>query len=185
MCFQVVEMSGGRGRLVAICGAPAFALATRRPLPAFSPATLTQLTPHPLSQLVDHAIGRERRAFLPADEVAGVVAGKVHAPVGRLQSGERLLVVPCKADPGAEIVRDLSPTHINRFCQILAVTGMEQLNRSARGVELGLHRRQMSECIALDRWLAVQPLGFAENVGKRARGRSVFSRVAADDDAFL
>ena len=31
---------------------------------------------------------RERRAFLPADQVAGMVAGKVDAAIGRLQRGQ-------------------------------------------------------------------------------------------------
>ena len=58
-----------------------------------------------LAQLVDHAISRECCTFLPGNEIAGMVGGKVNAAVGCLQRSLHLFVVQREADPGTEAVK--------------------------------------------------------------------------------
>src|SRR5271154_4658949 len=65
------------------------------------------------SNLVDGAVGGERRALLPPDKMAGMVAGEVDAAVGFNEPGDRQTVATAEAaDPGAKVVGNHPPIDV-------------------------------------------------------------------------
>ena len=48
-------------------------------------------------------------------------------------------------------MRDVSPTFVDRFREVFAVAGMQQLDRPSRSIELGLHGRQQGEGVPIRR----------------------------------
>src|SRR5580693_3911801 len=114
------------------------------------------------AELIDDAIGRERRAFLPADQVAGVIAGEVDAAIGDEQRFGRDIAGAAKAaDPGAEIVGNFSPADVHRPGEVFAVAGVQQFDGLAGGVKFRFHG------------------------GQGAERRPVFDGVSGDDHAAL
>src|ERR1700683_3098193 len=77
------------------------------------------------AELVDDAVGRQCRAFLPAGEMAGVIAGEVDAAIGDEQNVEVRGGVAEAADPGAEVVRNLAPADVDGLGEVFAVAWME------------------------------------------------------------
>src|SRR6202023_1155078 len=63
---------------------------------------------------VNRTDGRQRRALLPSDDVAGVVAGEVDAAIRARDDRIVLRLTPAEAaDPGTQIEGDIAPAHIN------------------------------------------------------------------------
>ena len=96
----------------------------------------------------------QRRAFLPSDDMAAVVAGEVDPAVGLNKFLVRAVVILRRspryvgrraADPRAQVVWNLAPVHIHRVLHLLAVSGMQLFDRLPRSVDLGRNARQLAE----------------------------------------
>ena len=114
-------------------GGKAKAGCTARPRPQLQPKTTLRQTLSAAAldsrpELPDHAMCRKRRTLLPTDDVAGVVAGKIDAAIGRLQCGQRRLVIQIEADPRTKVPGNLPPADVDGLCEVFATPRMQQLN---------------------------------------------------------
>src|ERR1700685_3293734 len=78
-------------------------------------------------------LSRQSSPFLPADEMATVVPGKVNAVVGHNEFPVRSLIItfltgrriaPPATDPRSKVIRNLAPGHIHRILQLYALARM-------------------------------------------------------------
>src|SRR5271155_1506521 len=98
---------------------------------------------HPINNHHDRALGCKRGTFLPADNMTAVVSGKVDAIVRNDEFPVRPRVISRifsrriagpAADPRPQVIRHLTPAHVARLLQFLALAGMQFFNcRSGSG----------------------------------------------------
>ena len=75
---------------------------------------------------VERAVRGKGRTFLPTDDVAGMIAGQVDPTLGLgpyLITRGRAGVGA--ADPGTEVVRNVSPADVDGVLQLLRAAGMQ------------------------------------------------------------
>src|SRR5215471_12156768 len=104
------------------------------------------LSTNAVGDLRDDAVRGEGGAFLPAGELAEVVAGEIDAAFGLVHLAvSGLGTIEVGVGEGAETVRNRGPGNVDRFGQLATVTAVEFLDRGARGFDFGGGVRQTPE----------------------------------------
>src|ERR1700733_6335803 len=109
---------------------------------------------NPVPDHRNRPLRRQRRTFLPADDVAAMVAGKINPvvrnnefSVGTVVVGVfvRGWIIRTTADPRPEDIRHLAPGNVHRLLQFPALAWMQFFDRRSGSRKLGFIRRQLAE----------------------------------------
>src|SRR5262249_17917454 len=112
-------------------------------LPPILLPILPHLSAHGAPVLINQArgaVGRHDRALLPGADVAQMLAGEVERAVGGVEAPVLVLLPVPEARGNAEAERYLAPGDSDRLLQLLAVAGMQALDRRPRQLDLLVQR---------------------------------------------